>query len=59
VVRQIQDNDVLWLIYEYSVGPAASSLIFESTTAFRRVRVFPATWATLSDSELMELSVRP
>ena len=35
-----------------------TSLLFDSVHAFRRVRDFPANWATLSEAELAELSRR-
>ena len=48
----------LWRVRELRFADAAPSLIFESETGFRRVRAYPATWRSLSDDELFDLSWR-
>lgn len=48
----------LWRVRELRFADAAPSLIFESETGFRRVRAYPATWRSLSDEELFDLSWR-
>ena len=58
--RRLQSDGILWLVYE--LGPLAYDrrqapcLIFESDTAVRRVRNYPANWRALSDDELLALS---
>jgi len=46
----------LWRVRELRFADAPPSLIFESETGFRRVREYPATWRSLGDAELFELS---
>lgn len=50
----------LWTVYERAAGPLdrrqTPSLVFESRSAIRRVRDYPADWRTLSDTALMRLS---
>jgi hypothetical protein len=57
--RRLAVGSRVWLVYE--MGPLSydrrgSALIFESESAVRRVRSFPANWRSLSDEELEELS---
>ena len=46
----------LWRVREVRFADAPPSLIFEAETGFRRVRCYPATWRSLSDAELFDLS---
>jgi len=46
----------LWRVRELRFADAPPSLIFESETGFRRVREYPATWRSLSDNELFDIS---
>jgi len=46
----------LWRVRELQFADAPPSLIFESEAGFRRVREYPATWRSLSDAELFEIS---
>jgi len=48
----------LWRVREVSFADAPPSLIFDSEVGFRRVRAYPATWRSLSDDALFELSWR-
>ena len=48
----------LWRVRELRFADTAPSLIFESESGFRRVREYPATWRSLSDDELFDLSWR-
>lgn len=48
----------LWRVRELRFADAPPSLIFESETGFRRVREYPATWRSLSDTELFDISWR-
>ena len=54
------EEGVYWEVREMKAPDydrrAGSSLVFESGHAFRRVRDFPAHWATLTEAELAELS---
>ena len=56
----VDDDGALWTVYEQEFGDydrrSSSSLIFNSDTAVRRVRNYPANWLELSERELMELS---
>lgn len=47
-----------WHVYEVegSTYDRRASLIFESAWTVRRVRSYPASWAALSDEELLTLS---
>lgn len=59
--RSFVDHDgVHWTVYEQAFGEydrrSSSSLIFNSDSAVRRVRNYPANWLDLSERELMELS---
>ena len=49
-----------WLVYEQAYADydrrSGVSLIFNSDSAVRRVRHFPANWLELSDAELLALS---
>jgi hypothetical protein len=50
---------VAWRVFEYLCAfdpPGDLSLIFANDAAFRRIRVFPADWATRDDSTLFALS---
>lgn len=58
--RRVLLDGVLWLVYEM---PAQAydrrqkpSLIFETDTAVRRVRNYPADWRALTDQDLLTLS---
>ena len=60
--RLIRDrNGDLWCVYEGTRArdreAGERSLIFESQSAVRVVRVFPAEWRQLSDDELSTLSM--
>lgn len=46
----------LWRVRELRFADAPPSLIFESETGFRRIRAYPASWRSLSDTELFDLS---
>lgn len=48
----------LWRVRELQFADAPASLIFESESGFRRVREYPATWRSLSDAELFDISWR-
>ena len=48
----------LWRVRELQFADAPPSLIFESETGFRRVRQYPATWRSLGDAELFDISWR-
>ena len=48
----------LWRVRELQFDDAPPSLIFESESGFRRVRAYPATWCSLSDAELFDVSWR-
>jgi hypothetical protein len=58
--RELIGDRVLWLVYELPPTPfdrrTGPSLVFESDSAMRRVRTFPADWRTLSDELLYALS---
>ena len=58
--RQLQVDGVLWLVYELPPTGfdrrTSPSLVFESDTAVRRVRGYPADWRSLGDDELFALS---
>jgi hypothetical protein len=58
--RFFTDADgVRWHAYEQGFGEydrRSTSLIFASEGAVRRVRLFPANWAELTDLELVALS---
>jgi hypothetical protein len=58
--RLLQTEDTTWLVYELRPLPFdrrnGASLIFESDSAIRRVRNYPAAWRELSDEELLALS---
>jgi hypothetical protein len=57
--RTLTDEDGrIWRVREVAFADAAPSLIFESEAGFRRVRVYPGEWRSLSDVELYELSWR-
>lgn len=62
-VREIRDDQGRrWLVREIE-GPtydrrASRSLIFERHETIRRVRSFPADWATLADADLYALSLK-
>ena len=49
-----------WRVYEQAFSAydrrRGISLIFANDAAVRRVRSFPANWATLTDDELVDLS---
>ncbi len=48
----------LWRVRELRFADTTPSLIFESESGFRRVREYPATWRSLSDAELFDISWR-
>jgi hypothetical protein len=58
--RPLQVDGTLWRVYELPAMPfdrrTSPSLVFESDTAVRRVRVYPADWRSLTDQQLFELS---
>lgn len=55
--RVITDEEGrLWRVREVGFADAPPSLIFDSEMGFRRVRVYPASWRSLSDDALFELS---
>jgi hypothetical protein len=58
--RQLIVDGVPWLVYELQPLPFdrrnSASLVFESDTVVRRVRVFPAAWRALNDADLFALS---
>jgi len=57
--RVITDEEGrLWRVREVRFADAPPSLIFEAETGFRRVREYPATWRSLSDADLFDLSWR-
>jgi hypothetical protein len=49
-----------WRVYELSgaLYDRRDSLVFESSTAVRRVRNYPRDWRLLSDRELLALQAR-
>ena len=53
-------DGVFWRVFELAPTPydrrQSPSLVFESDTAFRRVRNYPASWRALSDDDLFLLS---
>ena len=58
--REILVAGVLWLVYELPPSPfdrrSVPSLVFESDSAMRRVRTYPADWRSLSEKALIALS---
>lgn len=58
----VDDDGARWTVYEQAFGEydrrSSRSLIFNSDSAVRRVRNYPANWLELSERELMELSWR-
>lgn len=58
--RQLVVEGAAWLVYELPPTPfdrrTAPSLVFESDTAVRRVRTYPADWRSLTDDALFALS---
>jgi hypothetical protein len=56
----VDDDGAHWTVYEHAFGEydrrSSRSLIFNSDSAVRRVRNYPANWLELSERELMELS---
>ena len=53
----VDEKSVRWQAFEFVRIPGeAATLIFESVSAFRRVRRYGPTWRDLSDSELLRLS---
>jgi len=58
--RQIIVEGTSWLVYELPPAPfdrrSSTSLVFETESAVRRVRTFPADWRSLGDEALFELS---
>ena len=53
--RRVADVDRVWTVYEYRIGSAPPSLIFETTDTIRRVLAFPVSWAALTDAELLAI----
>jgi hypothetical protein len=58
-VRKLYSDGELWIVRE--VVPTfdrrtGASLVFESANVMRRLRKYPANWASLSDEELYALS---
>jgi hypothetical protein len=57
--RMVSDEDGrVWRVREIKYDDAAPSLVFESDAGFRRVRVYPRSWQTLTERELYALSWR-
>ncbi|MFL5612414.1 MAG: hypothetical protein ACJ796_01985 [Gemmatimonadaceae bacterium] len=58
--RQVIVDGAPWLVYELPAMPFdrrnSPSLVFESDSAVRRVRDYPADWRSLSDDDLFALS---
>lgn len=58
--RHVLLDGVLWLVYEMPAHAydrrQKPSLIFETDTAVRRVRNYPANWRALTDQDLLALS---
>lgn len=52
----IDRQGVSWRVFHRHTENEADSLIFESESAYRRVRTFPADWRELSSEELCRLS---
>jgi hypothetical protein len=58
-MRVVTDEEGhVWRVREVGFADAAPSLIFESELGFRRVRVYPPQWITLSEDELLAVSWR-
>ena len=55
--RIVAPDGTLWLVYqlESRADREGASLVFESESVVRRLRVFPADWRALSDSALADL----
>ncbi|HEY2376103.1 MAG TPA: hypothetical protein VGH98_09030 [Gemmatimonadaceae bacterium] len=57
--RHVIVDGALWLVFELPPlydRRQRPSLVFESETAIRRVRDYPANWRSLRDDELFALS---
>jgi hypothetical protein len=52
----IDKQGVSWRVFRRQVDGDDDCLIFESDSAYRRVRTFPADWRALSSEELSRLS---
>jgi hypothetical protein len=62
-VRTVERDGVTWTVWEGHLGMlydrhVGSHLFFESAAVVRRVRDFPADWATLPDGALMAVAER-
>ena len=57
--RRLKDGNRVWTVYEHLTLAGTASLIFDCGEAFRRLRSFPADWATLSDAALLALCHAP
>lgn len=56
-MRVVTDEEGhIWRVREVRFADATPSLIFESELGFRRVRVYPQQWLTLSEDELLAVS---
>jgi hypothetical protein len=55
-VRFVAPDHTTWTVHEISERDGRKSLLFASPEGFRRVRVYPAHWRTLSHEELWALS---
>jgi hypothetical protein len=59
ITRHFTIDSVAWRVFEYLCAfdpPSDLSLIFVCDATYRRIRVFPADWATRDDSTLFALS---
>src|SRR5262249_6034779 len=58
--RSVMGDGTEWRVYELPPGAydrrGSSSLIFESSDAFRRIRTYPSDWRLLPDEELYLVS---
>jgi hypothetical protein len=52
----VDKQGVSWRVFHRQADGEVDSLIFESESAYRRVRTFPADWRALSSEELCRLS---
>jgi len=58
ITRHFRVGESAWRAFEYVIGvnPGKVSLIFACQDVWRRLRPFPADWATRDDAALLELS---
>jgi hypothetical protein len=52
----VDEQGVSWRVFQRHVEGEEDCLIFESESAYRRVRGYPADWRALSSEELSRLS---